>query len=50
MNLKLLVISEMNLSNEITSLKDKLFKAQKTIELKNDLKLNEMNQLSKSIN
>jgi uncharacterized protein (DUF305 family) len=49
MNLKLLVISEMNLSNEITSLKDKLFKAQKIIELKTT-EINEMNQVSKSIN
>ena len=54
---------QMNLSNEITSLKENLFKAQETIELKttemNDLrikldeyefKINEMNRLSKSIN
>ena len=54
---------QMNLSNEITSLKENLFKTQETIELKttemNDLrikiyeyefKINEMNRLSKSIN
>jgi hypothetical protein len=41
--------NQINLSNEITSLKDKLFKAQKIIELKTT-EINEMNQVSKSIN
>ncbi len=61
-NIEIKTNDQMNLSNEITSLKENLFKAQETIELKTtemndlrikideyELKINEMNLVSKSI-